>query len=190
MRNVVTFNGTTQSASVPSFSLQADFSIDIEFSTTNTNNQLLIGDSHITNLYINASSVAGFSFYYNGDLFRVVAPANAFDGSRHVLRYEKVGTNLRAFFDGVLIPPVKVVPDGISNINLIIGSSNSNQSANFFGKMYKVVISSQDITVRDYRMNDGFAGNPLCANSGTDGVAGNGTYIGLTAASWTREVAS
>ena len=101
-----------------------DFEIEAEFSTTNTNNQILLGDNHTTSMYFNID-IDSFNVFISGTqstfLFGSQTPL---DGKLHKIKYKLVGVSLELFLDGISLGSQTVVPyTGASNF--IIGSSNS-----------------------------------------------------------------
>ena len=101
-----------------------DFEIEVEFSTTNTANQILIGDNHNVNYYLNMD-VDSFNVLISGTQSTFFfSPQTPHDGKLHKIKYKLVGVSLELFLDGISLGSQTVVPyTGASNF--IIGNSNS-----------------------------------------------------------------
>jgi len=101
-----------------------DFEVEFEFSTTNTSNQILIGDSHTSSYYFNMDN--------NSFDVHIAGAARAFtfssqtphDGKLHKVKYKLTGTSLEVFLDGISLGTQTITPYTGAN-NFIIGNSNS-----------------------------------------------------------------
>jgi|TARA_R110000744_G_C19212325_1_gene546200 hypothetical protein len=102
-----------------------DFEIEAEFSTTNTNNQILLGDNHTTSMYFNIDSNS-INVYMGGGYERSFAfgSITLHDGKLHKVKYKLTGTSLEVFLDGTSLGSQTVTLYTGAN-NFRIGSSNS-----------------------------------------------------------------
>ena len=105
-----------------------DFEIEAEFSTTNTNNQILLGDNHTTSMYFNIDSNT-INVFMGGAYQRSFAfsPVTLHDGKLHKIKYKLIGTSLEVFLNGISLGSQTVTPYTGAN-NFKIGNSNSVNS--------------------------------------------------------------
>ena len=101
-----------------------DFEIEVEFSTTNTSNQILIGDSHTASLFFNTNNSAFDVWIANSNFKFPFTPQTPLDGKLHKVKYKLTGTSLEGFLDGVSLGAQVITPYTGAN-NFIIGNSNS-----------------------------------------------------------------
>ena len=110
-----------------SITFAGDFEVEVEFSTTNTSNQILIGDSHTSSYYFNMDN--------NSFNVHIAGAARAFtfssqtphDGKLHKVKYKLTGTYIEVFLDGVSLGSQIITPyTGVNNF--LIGNSNSVNS--------------------------------------------------------------
>jgi len=102
-----------------------DFEIEVEFSTTNTNNQILLGDNHTTSMYFNIDSNT-INVHMGGAYERAFAfsPVTLHDGKLHKVKYKLTGASLEVFLDGTSLGSQTVTTYTGAN-NFRIGNSNS-----------------------------------------------------------------
>lgn len=205
MRNVVSFNGTTQVMDAPRVSgidldnLNCELEIRCDMGATGTMiAQNVSADSALRAFQI-SSNLGTISLILGGTLTAINTSGVTLELATWSFRL--LAGSCALFKNGVLatttITTIGAAREPSATLTVGARHSGSNSSYGFFlpSKVYHAKIwaggdRNTGTLVRDYRMNDGFANNPVCVNSGTVGAAGNGTYIGLTSGSWSREVAS
>lgn len=104
------------------------YEIEITWATTNTRNQVLLGDSHLETYYLNMStSIAwwsgGTAYVFN------IGPIDIHDGKLHTLRILSTATHLRMKLDNTELSRANSAawtPYQGDVTDLLIGSSNSN----------------------------------------------------------------
>ena len=117
-----------------------DFEIEVEFSTTNTANQILLGDSHSTSMYFNIG--ANIDVWVSNVVHRFsLGSQTPHDGKLHKVKYKLTGTSLEVFLDGTSLGLIIITPYTGAN-NFIIGNSNS-VNAYFDGIIANVKLTDQ-----------------------------------------------
>lgn len=101
-----------------------DFEAEIELSTTNAVNQILIGDRHDTTYYFSFDTIS-LNAFIAGNKYSVAWTTQApHDGKLHKVGYCLIGNQLSFFFDDALLDTKTVIPYvGVNNF--LIGTSNS-----------------------------------------------------------------
>ena len=100
-----------------------DFEIEVEFSTTDTTNQILLGDTHSTSMYFNIS--ANIDVWVSNVRYRFsYGSQTPHDGKLHKVKYKLTSTSLEVFLDGTSLGLIIITPYTGAN-NFIIGNSNS-----------------------------------------------------------------
>ena len=102
-----------------------DFEIEVEFSTTNTSNQILIADSHSASYYFRTEGSTGFGVFVAGASFVFTSSININNGKLHKVKFKLVGNSLSCILDGSLLGSQTITPYTGAN-NFIIGRSNSS----------------------------------------------------------------
>jgi len=101
-----------------------DFEIEVEFSTTNTSNQILIGDSHTSSYYFNMDNNSFDVYIVGAPRSFAFSSQTPHDGKLHKVKYKLTGTSLEVFLDGISLGTQTITPYTGAN-NFIIGNSNS-----------------------------------------------------------------
>lgn len=122
---VTTLDGVDDNASGIDVTLAGDFDIELEYDTTDTTTQILLGDDSTTTYSFNLDST-NFIVYASG-----VATSYAHagytpqDGTRHVVKYSLSGTSMTVYLDGISLGAQTITPyTGATSFR--IGSSNNN----------------------------------------------------------------
>ena len=146
-RLIPTFAGTQYGTLDTPITFTGDCRIKAIFATTNGENQIITGDSHLTNLYIStaAATANDINIYWLGSKKIFNFAADIDDSKIHELEMIFSGEELTAFIDGVASTDNGSYT-GLSNqssgINFLIGNSNS-LSAEFEGQILSVKFTDQ-----------------------------------------------
>ena len=104
-----------------------DFEIEVEFSTTNTNNQILLGDSHTASIYFNID-IGSINAHISGSQSAFTfGPQTPHDGKLHKVKYKLTGASLEVFLDGTSLGSHTFTPYTGAN-NFRIGNANSHNA--------------------------------------------------------------
>jgi len=142
----------SQHYTIPTVTLTGDFEVEVEFSTTTTTNQILMGDSHAASYYFNFD-VSKFTVWIAGIQHNYLHTAyTPHDGKLHKIKYKLVGTSLELFLDDISLGSLTVVPYTGSN-SFVIGNSNAN-NAYFNGIISNVKITDAGTLVRQYDIKE------------------------------------
>ncbi|MFL0806744.1 MAG: LamG domain-containing protein [Oceanobacter sp.] len=111
-----------------SFDFGDEYEIEVSWATTNTKNQVLLGDSHTSTYYLNISN--SIAWWSNGNAYSFDPGAVTIqDGLLHTLRVISTPTTIRMVLDGIELQRLtssSYTPyPGVVN-NVLLGSSNSN----------------------------------------------------------------
>ena len=171
-REFRTNEGSTDYATIPEVTLAGDFVIEFDFLTSSSTNQIILGDSHTSTIYLNVSSI-GFSVYMSGasDIF-TFGGTTPLDGNLHKIKYQMIGTSMEVFVDGESLGVKSVVPY-TSPVGLRLYSSNSVTNNNLSGILANLKIYDNGTLIRDYPINDNSSTIRDLAN-GQDGTIING----------------
>jgi len=113
---------------IGSFDLGNDYEIEVSWATSNTGNQVLLGDSHHNTYYLNFSTTIGW--WSGGTAYAFgVGDIDMQDGRLHVLQIISTSYSIRMVLDGVELSRSNTSSWspylGVVN-NILVGSSNSN----------------------------------------------------------------
>jgi len=114
-----------------------DFEITLKYSTTNTNNQILIGDDYASTYYFNLDAT-NFNVWVSGTEYQYNHQGNAHGGIEHEVAYILSGSSLTVVLDGISLG-AKIITPYTGENNFLIGSSNTN-SVYFTGELYDLKI--------------------------------------------------
>lgn len=105
--------------------LTGDFDIGIKLLTTDDTNQVILGDSHTDNLYMNMGS-GSITLWLNGQhrAFNAVSK-NLTDGKQHDILFQMRANTLECIIDSESLGTLNVTNPVITSANLRIGASNS-----------------------------------------------------------------
>ena len=158
LTKMLTFNGTNAYGELPEpVTFSGDFEIEIEFATTSTSNQILIGDDYLNTYYFNLSPgtgtisawIAGTESDWTG------VSAGLADGVLHTIKFVLAGTSMELFVDNTSQGTKTVAPyTGVNKF--IIGNSNTvNSYFNGIIKSVKLTDLTTPANSREYRLNSG-----------------------------------
>jgi hypothetical protein len=137
----------------------------------------------------------GLSLYLTGDwvngaggisLFGAGQIKSAFDkkiGERYDVEVVRENGLTSLYVNGVLERAETDLPPAVYN-STSYELASKNGTFNLIGNVFSHSVEVNGIIVRDYRLNDGWASNPLCKNYSSTGSAGDGEYKNLTSSSW------
>jgi len=128
-RNFIRFRSVAQQyIKLGSFDLGDSYEIEISWATTNTKNQVLLGDSHTSTYYLNISS--SIAWWSNGNAYSFSPGSEKIqDGRVKTLRVISALNSIRMILNGIELQRLNsaaYTPYQGSVDNILFGSSNSN----------------------------------------------------------------
>jgi len=180
-RNIPTFAGSQYGTIDTPITFPGNFEVEVEFATTNTANQLFLGDDHTVSHYFNLISTHVSIFIANVNYIYAFGGATPQDGKVHVVKYALVGTSLTVYLDGISLGSQTVVPYTGAN-NFRIGSSNSVTIINFQGQILSVKFTDAGTVVANYVFDSGSTTEQFARGSTIDKI----TLINFATTDWNR----
>lgn len=166
-----TFDGVNDRVVIPTAVSLTDFDISWKFSTTDTGNQILMGDDHTNSYYFNIFFGNYVNIFRQGAqvTFILLAGNNFADGNPHTLRYTYDSTSfeVKCYFDDVL-QGTKLMTAFTGGNDFVIGDSNRAHSF-FEGEMFHTIIKDGDggtvLRQYDFEETSGTSVNDASSNN-------------------------